>query len=204
MKRAVLIVAVAALCVAGSAVAQDRSGGLIGSGTRAEDSGQMMGSGNVAGQIMGSGGFTMTTHDQYLGNGGRSEDGRQILGSGMRSEDSGQILGSGNAASQMLGSGGFTMTTHDVFMGSGGRTEDDGQILGSGGLIGSGTRAEDSGQVIGSGAGETSQDGGYLTGGSRGGYLGSGLSVVELPLLDGSSLLVVSSDAGMFVIPIEE
>jgi len=127
MKRIVLIVAVAALCVAGSALAQDRSGGLIGSGTRTEDSGQVIGSGNVAGQTMGSGGFTMSAKDQYLGNGGR--------------------------------------------------TEDDGQIFGSGGLIGSGT---------------------------RGGYLGSGLSVLELPLLDGSSLLVVSSDEGMFVIPIEE
>jgi hypothetical protein len=154
MKRAVLIVAVAALCVAGSAVAQDRSGGLIGSGTRAEDSGQMMGSGNVADQMMGSGGFTTSTQDQYLGNGGRSEDGRQILGSG--------------------------------------------------GLIGSGTRAEDSGQVFGSGAGETSQDGGYLIGGGRGGYFGSGLSVRELRLLDGSSLLIVSSDEGVFVIQIEE
>ena len=143
MKRAVLIVAVAALCVAGSAVAQDRSGGLIGSGTRAEDSGQGVGSGNAAGQTLGSGGFTTSTQDQ--------------------------------------------------FMGSGGRTEDDGQILGSGGLIGSGTRAEDSGQVIASG--ETSQDGGYF---------GSGLSVLQLRLSDGSSLLVVSSDEGMFVIPIEE
>jgi hypothetical protein len=56
----------------------------------------------------------------------------------------------------------------------------------------------------GSGADETSQDGGYLGNGGRGGYLGSGLSVLELRLLDGSSLLVVSSDAGMFVIPIEE
>ena len=69
MKRAVLIVAVAALCVAGSAVAQDRSGGLIGSGTRTEDSGQVVGSGNAAGQMVGSGGFTMSTKDQYLGNG---------------------------------------------------------------------------------------------------------------------------------------
>jgi hypothetical protein len=110
MKRAVLIVAIAALCVAGSAVAQDRSGGLIGSGTRAENSGQMM------------------------------------------------------------GSGGFTISIQAVFMGSGGRTGDDGQILGSG----------------------------------RGGYLGSGPSVLEIRLSDGSSLLVVSSDEGMFVIPIEE
>ena len=154
MKRAVLIVAVAALCAAGSAVAQDRSGGLIGSGTRAEDSGQMMGSGNVAGQTLGSGGFTTSTQDQ--------------------------------------------------FMGSGGRTEDDGQILGSGGLIGSGTRAEDSGQVFGSSAGETSQDGGYLIGGGRGGYFGSGLSARELRLFDSSSLLIVSSDEGVFFIQIEE
>lgn len=131
MKRAVLIVAVAALCVAGSAVAQDRSGGLIGSGTRTGDSGEVVGSGNVADQTMGSGGFTMSTHDQFMGSGGRIEDG--------------------------------------------------GQIFGSGGLIGSGTRAEDSGQVF-----------------------GSGLSVRELRLLDGSSLLIVSWDEGMFVIPIEE
>src|SRR5215217_933850 len=106
MKRAVLIVAVAALCVAGSAVAQDRSGGLIGSGTRAEDSGQTMGSGNVTGQIMGSGGFTMTTQDQWMGTGGRAED-------------TGQVVGSGNAAGQMVGSGGFTMSIQAVFMGSG-------------------------------------------------------------------------------------
>jgi len=102
-----LIVAVAALCVAGSAVAEDRTGGLIGSGTRAEES-------NVAGQMVGSGGFTTTTQDQWMGNGGRAE---------------------------------------------------------------------------------TSEDGGYL---------GSGLSIVELRLWDGSSLLVVSSDEGTFVIPIEE
>jgi hypothetical protein len=139
MQRAVLIVAIAALCVAGSAVAQDRSGGMIGSGTRAEDSGQ--------------------------------------------------IIGSGSATGQILGSGGFTMSTQDVFMGSGGRTGDDAQVLGSGGLIGSGTRTEDSG---------------YLIGGNRGGYLGSGLSVVELRLSDGSTLLVVSWDEGMFVIPIQE
>jgi hypothetical protein len=154
MKRAMLNVALAALCVAGSAVAQDRSGGLIGSGTRAEDGGQTMGSGNAAGQTVGSGGFTISTQDQV--------------------------------------------------MGSGGRTENDGQVLGSGGLIGSGTRAENSGQVIGSGGGETNQDGGYLGNGGRSGYLGSGLSVRELRLWDGSSLLVVSSDEGMFIIPIEE
>ena len=181
MKRAVLIVAVAALCVAGSAVAQDRSG-LIGSGTRTEDGGQMMGSGNVAGQTLGSGGFTTSAQDQYLGNGGRTEDGRQVLGSGMRAEDSGQ----------MVGSGGFTMSAQDQFMGSGGRAED------GGGTIGSGTRSEDSG------AGETSQDGGYLIGGGRGGYFGSSLSVREFRLLDGSSLLIVSSDGGMFFILIEE
>jgi hypothetical protein len=115
MKRAVLIVAVATLCVTGSAVAQDRNGGMIGSGTRAEDSGQIIGSGSVTGQTVGSGGFTMTTQDQY--------------------------------------------------MGSGGRTADDGQILGSGGLIGSGTRTEHSG---------------YLIGGNRDGYVGSGLSVLEI------------------------
>ena len=132
MKRAVLIVAVAALCVAGSAVAQDRSGGLIGSGTRA---------------------------------------------------DSGQTVGSG----------GFTMTTQDQMMGSGGRAADDGQVLGSGGLIGSGTRAEENGQIIGSGS-AVSQNGGFL---------GSG-SFVELPLQDGSSLLVVSSDEVLFVIPIAQ
>jgi hypothetical protein len=57
-----------------------------------------------------------------------------------------------------------------------------------------GGRTGDDGQILGSGAGETSQDGGYF---------GSGLSVRELRLLDGSSLLV-SSDEGMFVIPIEE
>ncbi len=188
MKRAVLFVAVAALCVAGSAVAQDRSGGLIGSGTRAEDGAQMMGSGNAAGQTLGSGGFTMSTQDQWMGNGARSEDGRQVLGSGMRAEDSGQVIGSGNAACQMVGSGGFTLSTHDQVMGSGGRSGDDGQILGSGGFLGSGTRAEDSGQVLG----------------GRGGYFGSGLSVREVRLPDGSSVLVVSSDEEMFIIPIAD
>jgi len=139
MKRAVLMVAVAALCVAGSAVAQDRSG-LIGSGTRSEDSGQMMGSGNAAGQTMGSGGFTTS-----------SQDSGQVLGSGARSEDTGGLIGSGT------------------------RTMD------AGGLIGSGTRQQ-----------------------MDGGYLGSGLSVREIPLLDGSSLLVVRSDQGTFIIPILE
>lgn len=182
MKRAVLVVAVAALCVAGSAVAQDRSG-MIGSGTRTEASGQMMGSGNVAGQITGSGGFTASTQDQWMGNGGRTED-------------DGQVLGSGSAAGQMMGSGGFTMSTQDQYLGSGGRTGDDGQVVGSGGLIGSGTRAEDSGQVVGSGTAESSQDGGYLIGG--------GLSLREFRLPDGSSVLVVSSEEGMFVIAIEE
>jgi len=170
MKRTVLIVAVAALCVAGSAVAQDRSGGLIGSGTRAGDGGQIMGSGNAAGQVMGSGGFTMSAQDQWFGNGGRAEEG-------------GQVAGSGNAAGQMVGSGGFTTSTQGQYLGSGGRAADNSQIFGSGGLIGSGTRAEES---------------------QNGGYLGSGLSIVELRLWDGSSLLVVSSDEGMFVIPIEE
>ncbi|MEA2489311.1 MAG: hypothetical protein QOH21_1103 [Acidobacteriota bacterium] len=148
MKRAVLIVAVAALCVAGSAMAQDRSGGLIGSGTRAEDSGQ----------VMGSGGFTMTTPDQYMGSGGRTADDGQSF-------DSGGLIGSGTRAGN------------------------------SGQIFGSGTRAEASGQIFGSGSRVTSRDGGYL---------GSGLSVLELRLFDGSSLLVVSSDEGMFVIRIEE
>lgn len=134
--------------------AQDRSGGLIGSGTRSD-----------SGQTVGSGGLTTTTQDQWMGNGGRSAD-------------SGQVFGSGYAASQV--------------MGSGGRTEDAPQILGSGGLIGSGTRAEDDGQVIGSG---------YAIS-PNGGYLGSGLSAVALPLPDGSSVLVVSSDEALFVIPI--
>ena len=142
MKRTALIVAVAALCVAGSAVAQDRSGQYFGSGGRAEDGGQMMGSGNAAGQTVGSGGFT--THDSG-----------QVLGSGARSEDGSQIFGSGG------------------YLGSGNRTAD------AGGLIGSGTRTED-------------------------GYYGGGLSVRQLRLLDGSSLLVVSWDDGMFVILIEE
>ncbi len=155
MKRAVLIVAVAALCVAGSAVAQDRSGGLIGSGTRTGE-----------GVFMGSGGFTLTTQDQWLGNGGRAED-----------------------RGQMVGSGGLTTSAKDQYLGSGGRTADDGQVLGSGGLIGSGTRSEGSDSVIGD---------------SRGGYLGSGLSVLPLRLPDGSQLLVVSSDEGVFVIPVGE
>lgn len=128
MKRTVLIVAIAALCIAGSAVAEDRSGQFMGSGGRAD----------AAGQTLGSGGVT-------------TPDSGQIFGSGARSEsDSGGFLGSGN------------------------RTAD------AGGLIGSGTRSED------------------------GGYLGSGLSVRQLQLLDGSSLLVVSWDEGMFVIPIAE
>ena len=55
MKRTVLIVAVAALCVAGSAVAEDRSGQWLGNGGRAEDGGQTLGSGG------------------YLGSGTRSE-----------------------------------------------------------------------------------------------------------------------------------
>lgn len=136
MKRTVLIVAVAALCVAGSAVAQDRSGQYFGSGGRAED----------GGQIVGSGGF---------------------LGSGTQSEDGSPIFGSGG------------------YLGSGHRTTE------TGGGLGSGTRSEDSGQVVG-----TAQDGGYLIGG--------GLSVHQLRLSDGSSLLVVSWDEGTLVIPIEE
>jgi len=173
MKRAVLSVAVVALCVAGSAVAQDRSGGLIGSGTRSD--GQMMGSGNALDVFMGSGG--------YLGNGGRTEE-------------SGQVVG------QMMGSGGFVTSLSGQYLGSGGRTESDGQatasdgqVMGSGGLIGSGTRAEDSSPLIGSGAGVTSQEGGFL---------GSGNLVIELERWDGWSVLVVSSHAGIFVIPIEE
>lgn len=154
MKRTVLIVAVAALCVAGSAVAQDRSGQYFGSGGRAEDgdqivgSGGYLGSGNAAGQTVGSGGF---------------------LGSGTQSEDGSPIFGSGG------------------YLGNGHRTTE------TGGGLGSGTRSEDSGQVIGS---VTAQDGGYLIGG--------GLSVHQLRLSDGSSLLVVSWDEGTLVIPIEE
>jgi hypothetical protein len=147
MKRAVLIVAAAALCIAGSAAAQERNG---------------------------------------------------LIGSGTRSEDSGQVAGSGNAAGQTVGSGGFTTSAPDQMMGSGARIESSGQVMGSGG------RAEDSGQVVGSGSSMTSQDGGYLIGDSRAGHYGSGLSVRQLRLLDGSSLQVVSLDEGMFVILIEE
>ena len=95
MKRTVLIVAVAALCVAGSAVAQDRSGQYFGSGGRAEDGGQIVGSGGFLGSgtrsedgspIFGSGG--------YLGNGHRTTETGGGLGSGTRSEDSGQVIGS--------------------------------------------------------------------------------------------------------------
>jgi hypothetical protein len=109
MKRTMLVVAVAALCVAGSALAQDGSSNVAG---------QMMGSGNAAGQMMGSGGFTTATQDQWMGNGGRSEDDRQVLGSGMRTEDSGQIVGSG----------GFTTSTQDQYMGSGGRSVSVGEL----------------------------------------------------------------------------
>ena len=144
MKRAMLIVAAAALCVAGSALAD--AGGLIGSGTRAEDSGQVMGSGNAAGQTVGSGGFTAS-----------SQDG-QMMGSGGRSGDAGQTTAA------------------------------------AGGLIGSGTRADDGGQVIGSGSAVPT---------GNGGYLGSGLSVRVVRLFDDSSVLVVSSGQGTFVIPIE-
>src|SRR6185503_18215227 len=106
MKRALLNVAVAALCVAGSAVAQDRSGQWLGNGARAAEDGDQtlgsggylgnggyMGSSNAAGQMVGSGGFTMTTQDQWLGSGGRAEDGRQILGSGARTTDAGGLIG---------------------------------------------------------------------------------------------------------------
>jgi hypothetical protein len=92
MKRAVLIAAVAALCVAGSALAEEERGGLIGSGTRTEDSGQMMGSGNAAGQTVGSGGaVAVTTQNsgQYLGSGGFTP-----------SSDGG-YLGSGNAVREI-------------------------------------------------------------------------------------------------------
>jgi len=138
MKRAALMMAVVALCVAGAAEAQDRSGGLIGSGTRTDDSGQVVGSGNAAGQTMGSGGFTTSTQSS------------QILGSGTRSADSGQVIGSG----------GFTASPQDQWLGNGGRAED-------------------------------------------GGFLGSGNSIREVPLSDGLALLVVSSDKGTFLIPIE-
>jgi len=115
MKRAMMVMAVATFCIAGSAVAQDRSG-LIGSGTRTESSGV----------FMGSGGFV----------------------------DSGTSTA---AADQMMGSGGF--------LGSGNLEE----TQDGGGTIGSGTR-----QMVGSG-----------------GYFGSGLAVLEIGLLDGSSVLVV-------------
>ena len=95
-------------------------------------------------------------------------------------------------------------------MGSGGRTEDGGQILGSGSGL-DWTAADAGRRTMSTQAShwqrrrrDASQDGGYLIGGGRGGYFGSGLSVRQLRLLDGSSLLVVSSDEGMFVIPIEE
>lgn len=182
MKRAMLIGAVAALCVAGSAVAQDRSGGLIGSGTRTDD-GQVVGSGNAASQTMGSGGFTTS-----------SQDSGQIMGSGTRSGNSGQVIGSG----------GFTASTQDSgqWFGNGGRSADGSPMFGSGGFttstqdsgwLGNGGRSEDGSPIIGSGS--RSQDGGYL---------GSGLAVRQLRLLDGSSLLVVSSGNGTFLIPFEE
>lgn len=44
MKRTVLIVPVAALCVAGSAVAQDRSGQMMGSGSNVTNGGEPNGS----------------------------------------------------------------------------------------------------------------------------------------------------------------
>lgn len=52
-------------------MADDRSGGLIGSGTRTDDSGQVVGSGYAAGQTVGSGGFTASTQDNggFLGSG---------------------------------------------------------------------------------------------------------------------------------------
>ena len=126
MKRAVLIGAVAALCVAGSAVAQDRSGGLIGSGTRTDDSGQVLGSGNAAGQMVGSGGFTASPQDssQVMGSGGRSDSG-QVVGSGgltTSPQDSGQILGSGSrqdAGPGYLGGGGLAVRELRLADGSG-------------------------------------------------------------------------------------
>ena len=98
MKRIVGIVAVAMLCVAGTAVAD---GGLIGSGTRSESgnaAGQMLGSGNAAGQTMGSGAFTTATQDQYLGSGGRSAESSQWMGNGGRQQLEGGYFGSGLAA----------------------------------------------------------------------------------------------------------
>jgi len=99
MKRAVLIVAAAALCVAGSAVAQDHSGQVIGSGYAAS---QVVGSGNAVGQTVGSGGFTTPGDDsgsttltstlsssQVMGSGGRAADTSQTM-------DNGGFLGSGN------------------------------------------------------------------------------------------------------------
>ncbi|HEY6141356.1 MAG TPA: hypothetical protein VI670_26675 [Thermoanaerobaculia bacterium] len=101
MKRIALMVAVAALCVAGAAEAQER-GGLIGSGTRTDDSGQMMGSGNAAGQTLGSGGFTTSSQDSgpIIGSGTRAEETSPMFGSGGRAEDGG-FLGSGNSIRQL-------------------------------------------------------------------------------------------------------
>ena len=63
-------------------MAQDRSGGLIGSGTRTD--GQMTGSGNVVDQTLGSGNFV----DQMMSSGG-------LIGSGTRTDTSSPLLGSG-------------------------------------------------------------------------------------------------------------
>ena len=73
MKRTMVVMAVAALLVAGSALADD--GGLIGSGTRS--------------QVMGSGGRTGDVTTQDTGG---------LIGSGTRSEASGQYFGSGGRA----------------------------------------------------------------------------------------------------------
>src|ERR1051325_4922407 len=124
MKRAVLIVAVAALFVAGSAMAD---GGLIGSGTRSGDSGQVIGSGSATGQTLGSGGFTTSSQDsgQILGSGTRSESGSPMFGSGgftMTTQDSSPIIGSGTrqqAEGGYRGSGGFAPSPDGGFLGSG-------------------------------------------------------------------------------------
>ena len=109
MKRAVLV-AVAVLCVAGSAFADGVIGsgtrsGLIGSGTRTEDPsttederGGYLGSGNIASEEEGGGG---------------------TIGSGTRS---GQITGSGariGTNDQVMGSGGRTAGAEDGYFGSG-------------------------------------------------------------------------------------
>jgi len=94
MKRAVLIVAAAALCVAGSAVAQDHSGQVIGSGYAAS---QVVGSGYAASQVFGSG----YAAGQTMGSGGRAADNGPLFGSGggaasmSQTMDNGGYMGSG-------------------------------------------------------------------------------------------------------------